>query len=245
MSGAPTGWQAPRTNWTSDHPVQHHDLNRMEGNTLAAEEGNRTLDQALVAPANVGTLRQLLSWLAGRIRAITGAANWWEAPATTLAAANNHINSTTVPTHGSTPEATPSTLSHRDAAGRIRVADGVAAADAVTRGQLDGRAPLRLVINAQTASYTLVMADGDGRLITMDSASALTLTVPTNASVAFPIGTQILVQQLGAGQVTVAAASGVVLQSHNNALRARGQFAVLGLVKRLSDTWAVVGNVVV
>ncbi|MBT9177508.1 MAG: hypothetical protein DDT20_01842 [Firmicutes bacterium] len=90
MSGAPTGWQDPRTTWLASHPITTTDLNRIEGNTLATELGNRTLDQALPAPANTGTLRQILSWFAGRIRAITGATNWWDVPATTLAAASTH-----------------------------------------------------------------------------------------------------------------------------------------------------------
>lgn len=50
--------------------------------------GSRTVNQVLASPANAGTLTQLLSWLAGRIKAITGATNWYDAPATTLAALN-------------------------------------------------------------------------------------------------------------------------------------------------------------
>jgi hypothetical protein len=50
--------------------------------------GSRTVNQALASPANAGTITQLLSWLAGRIKAITGATNWYDAPAITLAAIN-------------------------------------------------------------------------------------------------------------------------------------------------------------
>lgn len=137
MSGAPTGWTTPRTNWTSADAITAADLNRAEGNSLALDEGTRTLDQALASPANVGTLRQLLSWFAGRFRAITGASNWWEAPATTLVAAQGHI-AAVAPVHGSSVAATPNSLAQRDVAGRLPVADGVAAGDAVNRGQLDG-----------------------------------------------------------------------------------------------------------
>ena len=90
MSTAPSGWQTPKTNWLTSDPIAVGDLNRAEGNANATELGDRTLDQALAAPANIGTLRQILSWLAGRIRAITGATNWWDAPATTLADAHTH-----------------------------------------------------------------------------------------------------------------------------------------------------------
>lgn len=50
--------------------------------------GNRTVNQTLASPANTGTITQFLSWLAGRIKAITGASNWYDTPATTLAALN-------------------------------------------------------------------------------------------------------------------------------------------------------------
>ncbi|MBT9177411.1 MAG: hypothetical protein DDT20_01744 [Firmicutes bacterium] len=90
MSGAPSGWRDPRTTWLASHPITTTDLNRMEGNNQATELGDRVLDQALAVPANTGTLRQILSWFAGRLRAITGATNWFDAPATTLAAASTH-----------------------------------------------------------------------------------------------------------------------------------------------------------
>lgn len=53
--------------------------------------GTRTPDQTQ-APASpgTGTLTQMLSWLANRIKAITGKPNWWDAPPTTLQAAKNH-----------------------------------------------------------------------------------------------------------------------------------------------------------
>ena len=97
MSNAPSGWQAPRTNWATTDPITTTDLNRIEGNANATELGGRTLDQTLASPANVGTLRQILSWFAGRIRAITGATNWFDTPATTLAAAHAHHTSRHIP----------------------------------------------------------------------------------------------------------------------------------------------------
>ena len=62
-------------------------------------------------------------------------------------------------------------------------------------------------INAQTGTtYTFVLAD-QGKYITASNASAITVSIPTNASVAFPVGTSIDLIQIGAGQVTVSAAS--------------------------------------
>ena len=88
----PQGWQTPKTDWDSKDPVGVSDLNRMEGNLLAIETGERTLDPEQAPSSNTGTLRQILSWFANRIKAITGKTNWYDAPDTTLAAAKSHIN---------------------------------------------------------------------------------------------------------------------------------------------------------
>lgn len=98
------------------------------------------------------------------------------------------------------------------------------------------------VFNAQTGTtYTLALGDV-AEIVTLTNASAITLTVPANATVAFPIGTQIVIAQLGAGQVTVSPAGGVTLNSYNSALKLTGQYAVATLVKRDTNTWLVFGN---
>jgi hypothetical protein len=63
---------------------------------------------------------------------------------------------------------------------------------------------INLAFDAETASYTAVLAN-NGQVVTMDNGSANTFSIPTNASVAFPIGTQINVLQIGAGQTTIQA----------------------------------------
>ena len=92
MSTAPSGFQTPKTNWQTADVVQPSDLNRIEGNINAIEQGARTLNQAQAPSGNAGSLRQILSWLANRIRAITGMTNWYDAPPTTLTAAKSHID---------------------------------------------------------------------------------------------------------------------------------------------------------
>lgn len=88
-------------------------------------------------------------------------------------------------------------------------------------------------INLQAGNYTIALFDQDGR-VEMNAAGANTLTVPTNATVAFPITTEILVTQVGAGATTVAAAGGVT--GHNfGALAA--QWASIKLYKRGTDEW--------
>jgi hypothetical protein len=99
-----------------------------------------------------------------------------------------------------------------------------------------------IAMNAQTGTtYTAVLTD-DGKLITLSNASAITFTVPTNGSVAFGIGTQLNIMQLGAGQVTIAAASGVTIYSAGSKLKTGAQYAVATVVKTATDTWVAVGN---
>jgi len=78
--------------------------------------------------------------------------------------------------------------------------------------------------------------------IELSNTSAITLTIPLNATVAFPIGTQIQLLQTNTGQVTVAATSGVTLNS-NPGLKLRAQWSAATLIKRATDTWVLVGDI--
>jgi hypothetical protein len=92
-----------------------------------------------------------------------------------------------------------------------------------------------LAINTQTANYTLVLTDA-GKLINMNSSSALTLTVPTNSSVAFPIGTIIKVRKGGAGDVTISGATGVTINApFGNTITT--QYQTVALMKVDTNTW--------
>lgn len=108
---------------------------------------------------------------------------------------------------------------------------------------LDAKGDKVLAINAQTGTtYTLVLSDA-GKLVTLTNGSAITLTVPTNASVAYPVGTVIAVAQLGAGLVTVAGASGVTINGvtpGDDDLA--GQWATASLTKLATDTWLLSGG---
>jgi hypothetical protein len=84
MSTEPSGWQTPKTNWTTADPVGNGDLNRIEGNINAIDLGNRTVDDAQVPSSDTGTLREFLDWLANRLKAITGKTNWFDTPADTI-----------------------------------------------------------------------------------------------------------------------------------------------------------------
>jgi hypothetical protein len=108
---------------------------------------------------------------------------------------------------------------------------------------LDAKADLSMVTNSQSGTtYTLVLSDA-GDVIEISNAAAITLTVPTNASVAFPIGTIIEVFQLGAGQITVSGA-GVTFRAPGGA-KTRVQYSTLSLRKRATDEWVVTGDTAV
>lgn len=95
-------------------------------------------------------------------------------------------------------------------------------------------------INEQSDDYTLVAGD-QGKLVKMTKGTATTLTVPTNASVAFPIGeTRIMVYQSGAGQVTIGG-SGVTFRS-TPGLKIAAQYGAAELIKVGTDEWLVVGR---
>lgn len=96
-------------------------------------------------------------------------------------------------------------------------------------------------INEQTDDYTLVAGDGY-TLIAMNKATPVTLTVPEDASVLFPTGTQIYVMQLGAGQVTVAeGATGMDIFTVST-LKTLDQYSVVRLIKLDTDIWSIDGS---
>lgn len=98
----------------------------------------------------------------------------------------------------------------------------------------------------KTASYTLVLSDA-GEVIEMNSASATTLTVPPNSSVAFPAGTPgtvIEVYRMGAGTVTLVPGAGVTLTVPTGSpLTLRVQGSTASLRKRATNEWVVSGDI--
>lgn len=98
-----------------------------------------------------------------------------------------------------------------------------------------------LLINTQTASYTLVLSDA-GKLVQMNVATANDLTIPLNSSVAFPVGTQIPLRSIGAGQTSVVATGGVTIQSSGSKLKLTSQYSGGTVIKVATDTWALMGD---
>lgn len=104
-------------------------------------------------------------------------------------------------------------------------------------------------LNAQTGTtYTFVLGDAS-KFVTCSNAGAIAVRIPTNASVAFPTGTVIYVQQIGVGQVTVSATtSGTTTVTSAGATAAapktRAQYSAVTCIKTGTDTWTVVGDLV-
>ena len=95
--------------------------------------------------------------------------------------------------------------------------------------------------NAQTANYTLAATD-EGKLVTVNTAAAGTVTVPPNSSVAFTMGAAVAVAQIGAGQTTIAAGSGVTINSYGGGLKIAGQYGAAQLYKTGTNSWLAIGN---
>jgi hypothetical protein len=116
------------------------------------------------------------------------------------------------------------------------------ASQVLTAAEQNALATAMIAIRASTsASVTALLAD-DGKLVTMSNASANTFTIPPNSSVAFVIGTQINIAQLGVGQTTIVAGAGVTLNSAGAKLKLDAQYAVCTCVKTDTNEWVVVGT---
>jgi hypothetical protein len=120
-----------------------------------------------------------------------------------------------------------------------------ATANKVTAAQIKAyaetdSAPKEVDINAQTGTtYTLALSDAPG-IVTMDNAGANTLTIPTNASVAFPTGSLVEVWQLGAGTTTVEGDTGVTLNGVSaGSVDLDAAYAPATLRKIDTDEWLI------
>lgn len=100
---------------------------------------------------------------------------------------------------------------------------------------IDGfKTDLAMVQNAQTGvSYTFALTDFT-KLVTLNNASAVAVTLPLEATVAWPTGTQLRLMNIGAGTVTVAGAVGVTI---NGTPLTLAQFKAATLVKTGTNTW--------
>ena len=107
--------------------------------------------------------------------------------------------------------------------------------------------PTFTVSTANTSDYTAVLADQYQVLEIMNKATAIAFKLPTNASVAFPIGTAITVLNIGAGTCTISAvtpATTTVLSAGATAASPTlAQYKSAVCIKTATDTWYVVGAI--
>jgi len=115
--------------------------------------------------------------------------------------------------------------------------------DITGTGDIDitGTVVAQSTLNTQTGTtYTLVLTDAS-KLVTLNNAAAITLTIPPNSSVAFPVGTKVDLVQLGAGTVTVAEGSGVTVNA-TPTKDFRDQYSAASCIKIATDEWVLVGD---
>ena len=99
-----------------------------------------------------------------------------------------------------------------------------------------------------TADYTAVLDDAYQTLVPMNKATAVAFKIPTNASVAFPVGTVITVLNKGAGTCTISAVTSgtttVLSAGATAASPTLAQYKSAACIKTATDTWYVVGAIV-
>lgn len=96
-------------------------------------------------------------------------------------------------------------------------------------------------INAQTGtSYGPVLSDAQN-LVTLNNASPVTVTIPNDSTVNFPVGSRLDFCQLGAGQVEIDAAGGVTLNG-TPGLLLRDQYSAASAIKLSANNWVVIGD---
>jgi hypothetical protein len=101
--------------------------------------------------------------------------------------------------------------------------------------------PSITTISSKTASYELASTSDRDTIVEVNNAGATTLTIPTDATVNFPVGTTLDVIQTGAGQVTIAGAGGVTVNA-TPGLKLRAQWSSVTLLKRAANSWVVFGD---
>lgn len=138
---------------------------------------------------------------------------------------------------------TPQTWSDNNAAYPLSAARMTVIETGIQTATATAESAATFTLNQQTGtSYTLVLTDRN-KMVEMSNVSANTVTVPLNSAQAFPIGSQLTILQTGAGQTTIVATGGVTVNG-TPGLKLRTQWSSATLVKRGTDTWVAIGDLV-
>jgi len=101
-----------------------------------------------------------------------------------------------------------------------------------------------MIENAQIGTaYTAVLTDAE-IMITLDNASPIAMTIPANASVAYPVGTKLNFMQVGAGAVTIGITSDTLNVDATYTKVLAGQWSVATAWKRSATVWVLFGGLV-
>lgn len=124
---------------------------------------------------------------------------------------------------------------------KLSLANTIVNADIATTAAIGLDKLADVATNANTATaYTLVLADKN-KVVELNNAAAIALTVPADNTVAYTTGTQITLLQTGAGQVTIAGAAGCTVNA-TPGLKMRAQWSSVTLLKRAANTWVAMGD---
>lgn len=201
-------------------------VNAIANSAVQVRPSGATLNTALwLRPRGTEKVR-VVNGDAATVADFTGGSshvNYWDFSS---AAADNAITATVRTSSGSQPNVSANVVTRGNGTFQVNSSEVMTA---------------KRTINPQTGTtYTLALTDA-GHTITLNNASATTLTVPTNATAAFPVGASIELFQLGAGQVTVAGASGVTINS-TPGQKISAQYGKAQLLKIAADTWVLTGS---
>ena len=183
---------------------------------------------------------------------VIGTANTWTAVQTFTNSDIKLLGSSTGATTFTSANSSASNYTLTFPAITDTVTTNTSASVAFTGGTIDGvtiggTTPVAIQgyrpVNTQTGTtYTLVIGD-TGKMVTMNNASASTLTIPPHSSVAFVAQAEVDVFQLGAGQVTMTAGAGVTIISYSTKIKIAGQYAGVTIKQTATqDTWMLIGN---
>jgi hypothetical protein len=122
-----------------------------------------------------------------------------------------------------------------------------ATGDILTAAMYNGLVTFDVSGSDQTADYTAVLGDSYQKIVYMNKATAIAFRIPTNASVAFPVGTVLNVLNKGAGTCTISAVTSgtttVLSAGATAASPTLGQYKMAACIKVATDTWYVVGAI--
>lgn len=96
-------------------------------------------------------------------------------------------------------------------------------------------------IDEITNNYTLVLADA-ATILNCTSGSDITITIPLNAVVSFPVGSEIAFIRKGTGAVTIAGSVGVTVSSADSKYKIKGQYGTAAVLKVAENEWVLAGS---